>query len=117
MVVGRQKRAVGRKPPGTEAEKKKVSRGTDKLKQAADKKLRENSEKIAESLLKKTLAGNSISAKLLISLAEGKTDCQVEEVVQRRCNLAEELASEPEWVGELDEAEAEAGLVHSEPEG
>jgi hypothetical protein len=117
MVVGRQKQAIGRKPLGTGAQKKTVSRGTAKMREAADKTLEVNSDKIAKSLLDKTLAGNSMSAKLLLELAEGQTDCQDEEVVRRRCNLDEELASEPEWEGELDEAEAETGLGQREPEG
>ena len=117
MVVGRRKQTVGRKPPGTGTQKKTVSRGAAKLKQAADKKLREHSEEIAESLYGKLMTGNVPCGKLLIALADGETDCEEAPVVRRRCNLAEELASEPEWDGELDEAEAETGLGQRETEG
>ncbi|MGD0940126.1 MAG: hypothetical protein ABR905_10470 [Terracidiphilus sp.] len=84
------------------------------MKEAADKTLEANSDKIAKSLLKKTLAGNNVSAKLLITLAEGQIDCEDEAAVQHLCSLAEELASEPEWDGELDETEAESGLCQRE---
>ena len=87
------------------------------MKAAADKALETNSEAIAKTLVKKTIAGNSTSARLLFALAEGQIDCEDEPVVQRLCSLAEELASEPQWDGELDEAEAEAGLGQREPEG
>jgi hypothetical protein len=114
MVVAKKSRAVRRKPGGTGTEKKRVGRGRAKMKEAADKTLEANSDKIAKSLLKKTLAGNNVSAKLLITLAEGQIDCEDEAAVQHLCSLAEELASEPEWDGELDETEAESGLCQRE---
>ena len=116
MVVARQRKTAKKKPGGAGPEKKKVGRGTARMKEAADKTLEANSDKIAKSLLKKTLEGNNVSAKLLITLAEGRIDCEDEAAIQHLCSLAEELASEPEWDGELDEAEAETGLSQRERE-
>lgn len=117
MVLAREKKAVQGKPRGTGAKKKPVSRGTAKMKAEADKTLAVNSKQIAKALLDKTLAGNTTSAKLLFALAEGQIDCEDEPVVRRLCSLAEELASEPQWNGELDETEADAGFGEREPEG
>jgi hypothetical protein len=110
MVLAKQSKAAKAKPRGTGSEKNKVGRGTAKMKAAADKALENNSDKIAQSLVKKTIAGNSTSARLLFALAEGQIDCEDEPIVQRLTSLAQELALEPEWDGELDEAEAEAGM-------
>jgi hypothetical protein len=117
MAVAKQKKAAKGKPRASGNEKKKVGRGTAKMKEAADKALEKNSVKIAQSLVDNTIAGNSTSARLLFALAEGQADCEDEPVVQNLCSLAKELASEPEWDGELDEAEAETGLGQREPEG
>lgn len=116
MVVATKKKAVKRKPREAEAGKKKVSRGTAKLKLAADKALEENSDKIAKSLVDKTIAGNGTIAKLLIGLLDGQADSEDEAATERPRSLAKELASEPEWDGELDEAEAETGLGRRERE-
>ncbi|MGA3346720.1 MAG: hypothetical protein ABSC76_17835 [Terracidiphilus sp.] len=117
MVEARKKRAVRRKPSETATEKKKVGRGTAKMKAAADKALEKNSEEIAESLVKKTIAGNSTSARLLFALAEGQIDCADGAVVRHRSSEAEKLASEPEWDGGSHEAEGEIGLGQRESEG
>jgi hypothetical protein len=115
MVLAKQKQSVASKARG-KGSKKKLSRGTAKLNEAADKTLENNSDKIANSLLNSTLDGNISSAKLLIALAEGLIDCEDAEVMERLCSFAESLASEPEWVGELNETEAETGLGRREPE-
>lgn len=106
MVLARTRQAVAGGPRGTGAQQKKVSRGAAKLKAAADKKLEENSEAIAKSLLKSLLDGNVTCAKLLIALAEGQIDCEDEATVQRFYSLAEELGKEEKWTGDLDEEEA-----------
>ena len=114
--MAKKKIAVQGKPQGAGAQKKSVGRGTAKMKAAADKALENNSEEIAQTLVEKTIAGNSTSARLLFALAEGQADCEDEPVAQCLSSLAKELASEPEWDGELDEAEAETGLGQREPE-
>jgi hypothetical protein len=117
MVVARQKKAVQGKPRGTGARKKMAGRGTAKMKAAADKTLSVNSEEIAQALLNKTLAGNTTSAKLLFALAEGQIDCDDEAISGALCSQAQELASEPEWDGEVTETEAETSFGKREPEG
>ena len=116
MVVAKQKKAAKGKPRGTGTERKKIGRGTAKMKEAANKALENNSDKIAKTLVEKTIAGNSTSARLLFALAEAQADFEDEPAVERQCSLAKELASEAEWDGELDETEAEIGLCQREPE-
>ena len=106
MVAARQRKAVQGKPRGTEAQKN-ISRGTAKMKAAADKALENNSEKIADSLLNGVIRGDNMSVKLLFALAEGQIDCEDEAVVRHLCSLAEKLAAEPQWTGEEIEAEDE----------
>jgi len=113
--VARQKKAAKGKPLGTET-KKKIGRGTAKMKAAADKALQKNSVEIVQSLVDNTIAGNSTSARLLFALAEAQADCEEEPAAERPCSLAKEMASEAQWDGELDEAEAEIGLGQREPE-
>lgn len=115
MVVAKQKRVAKKKPQETEAPKKAAGKGTAKMKAAADAALGEKCTEIAQALVDKTIAGNSMSARLLFSLAEGQTDCEEQPVAQPLCSLAKGLAAEPEWDGELNEAEAEAGLGSGEP--
>jgi hypothetical protein len=100
MDEGRQKQAARGKPRAAGAKKKTVSRGTAKLKTAADKKLKEHSEEIANSLYEKLIGGNIPCGKLLISLAEGQADGDNEAVGNRPRSMAGELASEPEWKGD-----------------
>jgi len=108
MELARERQAVVRKPRGSGAKKKASSRGTAKMNAAADRLLENNSEKIAKSLLKGIYKGNVTSAKLLFALAEGQIDCEDEGVMQRVCSLAEQLAAEPAWVDEANEAAAES---------
>jgi hypothetical protein len=107
MELARERQAVVRKPRGTGA-KKTVNSGKAKLNAAADRLLEEKSEEIAKSLLSGIFKGNATSAKLLFALAEGQIDCEDEGVMQRVCSLAEQLAAEPEWVCEANEAAAES---------
>ena len=104
----KQKKAVQKKPSGTEPARKKAGRGTAKLKEAADKALANNSTVIAQALVDKTIAGNSTIARLLLSLAEVQVEGEEEAVAERRPSPAEELASDPEWKGEPEEAEADS---------
>jgi hypothetical protein len=104
MESERERQIVARKLRTTRTQMKKVSRGSAKMKAAADKTLEKHSEQIAFSLLSGTLRGNVTSARLLIALAEGQTDSGDEKSQQGNCSLAEKLASEPEWIGEASEA-------------
>jgi hypothetical protein len=112
MVVAGRRQAAKAKPRGSGSQKKKAGGGTAKLKKAAGKELDEHSDEIAVSLRKKLIGGNVPCGKLLIALAEGQAECEGEPVVSKLRSMASELASEQECDGELDEAEAEAGLGH-----
>ena len=103
--MARKKQAGAGKSQGAGAQKKEISRGTAKMKAAADKALEEHSNEIVESLYQGVMGGNNISAKLLFALAEGQIDFEDEAVVHRLCKLAEQLSSEPEWEGEEMDAE------------
>jgi hypothetical protein len=117
MVLAKQKKAVAGKPHGTGAQKKASGRGRAKLNAAADKTLEENSKEIAQSLLDSTLGGNASSAKLLFALAEGQIDCEDEGMIQSLYSLAEKLASEPEWDGDVHGVVLEMGFKRHEPKG
>jgi hypothetical protein len=114
VVTGRRPKAK-KKPSGSGSLKKKAGGGTAKLKTAADKELRVNSGKIAKTLCERLMEGNVPCGKLLISLAEGKEDCEDDAMVSSPRSMASELASEPEWDGDLNEAEDESGLSQREP--
>jgi hypothetical protein len=116
MASAKKKKAAAKKPHGTGAQKNAASRGIKKLKTAADKKLSENSEKIADSLFDQLIKGKVTSGKLLIALAEEPSECENEAELEQPRSIAEELASDSEWDGEPDEEEAEADLEERERE-
>jgi hypothetical protein len=76
MVLARERQAAGRRPHGTGARKQAVSRGTAKMKEAADLAMEALSDEIATSLLDRTVGGNATIAKVLFALAEGQIDCE-----------------------------------------
>jgi signal transduction histidine kinase len=86
-----------------------------KLNKEALKIVDENAHKIAQSLYDSTLEGHVLSARLLVDLAEG--DVEAEEALSKRPlrSLAEELAAEPQWKGEDEEAMAETCSEPREP--
>ena len=114
--MARERQAVAGRPHGTRT-KQRVSRGTASVKAAADNTLEKHSENLAKLLYEGLLGGNAALAKLLFALAEGQIDCEDAFVVERYCSLAEKLASEQEWTGPVDEAEAESSFGQLEPEG
>ncbi|MGC9159120.1 MAG: hypothetical protein ACP5FH_09020 [Terracidiphilus sp.] len=118
MVLARKRQAVAGKPRGTRTEKKTGGCGTAKLSAAAVKALEENSEEIAKSLLQRVLDGNINSAKLLLSLADGKEEegCAGQGKKKRTRSRADALAAEPEWNDEVMEAAAETEFGVREPE-
>jgi hypothetical protein len=92
--------------PGKNAPKtfKKVK----KLNEAALKMVDENATKIAQSLLKSTVDGHVLSARLLVELAEG--DIEPEEAMAMRPlrSMALELAAQPPWKPESEKQETGA---------
>ena len=71
--------------------------GAERLRQAADKRVNEISEQLADLLKKKALEGDLASAKTLIGLAAAKKP--IPERVKKRPepSYAEKLANEPQW--------------------
>lgn len=70
--------------------------GVEQLRKAADRKVGQNSEELADLLLDQALGGKLECAKVLVGLAEKKKRKEPEKKRDRR-SLAELLASEPEW--------------------
>jgi hypothetical protein len=77
--------------------------GAERLRQAADKRVGQNSEGLADLLTKKALGGDLASAKVLVGLAERKKPKPERKKTRRGPSLAQQLAAEPEWTGEEDE--------------
>jgi hypothetical protein len=87
--------------------------GAERLRQAADKRLNEISEELADLLKTKALEGNLACAKALFGFAAGKKP--IPEPVKKRpeFSYAEKLAKEPKWTGNLEDLEKE--LDNEEP--
>lgn len=77
--------------------------GAERLRQAADKRVNEISEQLADLLKKKALDGDLASAKALFGFAAGKKPLPEPVKKQRGLTYAEKLAREPQWVGEPEE--------------
>ena len=71
--------------------------GAERLRCAADRRVGKNSEKLADLLTEKALAGDLAYAKALVGLADAK---KPERVKRRGLSLAQRLALEPPWQGE-----------------
>jgi hypothetical protein len=102
MVLARQRQAVAKKPHGSGTQKT-GGRGTARLRAAADLYLEVFSEEIVQTLLDKTVGGNTTAARILFALAEGLIDCENQEVMQQLCSYADKLAAEPKWPGKTIE--------------
>lgn len=79
--------------------------GAERLREAADKQVGLNSDKLADLLTKKALEGDLASTKVLVGLAERKKPKPVRKRKRRGPSLAERLAAEPEWTGQEEEDE------------
>jgi hypothetical protein len=78
--------------------------GAERLRQAADKRLNEISETLADLLKNRALEGDLASAKALFGFAAGKKP--IPEPVRKsrpEPSYAEKLANEPQWVGKLED--------------
>ena len=76
--------------------------GAERLRQAADRRVGRISEKLADLLTNKALAGDLASARVLFGLAERKKPMQEPEKKRRGAGLAARWAAEPEWKGEQE---------------
>jgi hypothetical protein len=71
--------------------------GAERLRQAADRRVSRNSEKLADLLTNKALAGDLASAKALFGLAAGKKPIPEPVKKRRGPSYAQRLAAEPKW--------------------
>jgi hypothetical protein len=94
---------------GKRARREYASRkdGAERLRQAADRRVGRNSEKLADLLTARALEGNLASAKTLIGLAAAKKPIPERVKKQRGLSLAEKWANEPQWTGNLEDLEKE----------
>jgi len=84
-------------------QKKRRGNGLEQLKRAADQRLGNASEALADLLLDKAKEGRMESAQLLVKLAERKKERKPQEKKKKKSAtslLVEQLCSEPEWVEE-----------------
>ena len=73
--------------------------GAEQMRRAADRRVGRISEKLADLLSNKALAGDLASARVLFGLAERKKPIQAPVKKRRGPSLAERWAAEPEWKG------------------
>jgi hypothetical protein len=73
--------------------------GAERVRCAADRRVGQNSKKLADLLMAKALAGDLAYAKALVGLADGKKPEPVKGLWLR---YAELLEADPEWQGELE---------------
>jgi hypothetical protein len=88
------------------------------LRRAVRKKVREQSTEIADSLVTSALAGNSSSARIMVSLVEKKKKKDKSKAIEGKPlrSLALDLASDPECPPEDDDWAREDQRVLREPE-
>ncbi len=80
-----------------------------KLNEAALKMVDENATKIADSLVKSTLDGHVLSARLLIELAEGNIEPEEAMAMRPLRSMALELAAQPPWRPETENRKTSVG--------
>jgi hypothetical protein len=77
--------------------------GAERLRQAADKQVGQNSEKLAGLLADKALKGDLASTRVLVGLAERKKPHAKPATKRHGPSLAEQLSAEPKWQEEEEE--------------
>jgi hypothetical protein len=82
----------------------------EKLNQAAFKIVNEKATEIAKSLLKSTIAGHVLSARLLVELAEGNVGAEEALRMRPLRSLALQLEAEPQWTFDAPNATAETDV-------
>jgi len=77
--------------------------GAERLRRAVDRRVGKNSERLAEVLTNKALAGDLAFAKAVVALADAKKPDPVKKPTGP--SFAEQLAMEPRWEGEPKDIE------------
>jgi hypothetical protein len=83
--------------------------GAERLRREADKRVGRNSEKLADVLTAKALAGDLASAKVLVGLAAGKKPMPERKKAGPLRSLALALEAQPQWQGPSEEEEETDG--------
>ena len=83
--------------------------GVERLRRAADKRVGQNSEELANLLIEGAMGGKLAYTKALVGIAERKKPRPAPVKKPRRASMAKRLAAEPQWKGEEDEG-GEQGL-------
>ncbi|MGA2085238.1 MAG: hypothetical protein ABSG60_06960 [Terracidiphilus sp.] len=105
------------KGKGASRGKRARKAGAERLRLAVDKRLGENSERLANMLTDQAMGGNVATTRAMVEIAEHKK-AQPEPVKKKRGrSLAELLAAEPAWQDERKEGSAEMGSGGVEAEG
>lgn len=78
--------------------KKTTGSAMENLRRAAGDSVREQSQKIAQSLVDNTVKGNATCAKLLLDLVEKEPGTEKKQ--KARKSMATEMAEEKQWTGE-----------------
>jgi hypothetical protein len=110
--------AMNRKPrqkakKGT-TRKRTVKRGSEKMRDAADKAMARDSKKLAKALSESGQKGQLSSIKFMYELSEAGAEDHADEGARKIRDLALELANAPQWTGPLPsetEDDSEEGLV------
>lgn len=99
------------------ARRKYASRkdGAERLRQAADKRVNEISEQLADLLKRKALEGDLASAKTLIGLAAAKKPIPEPVKKQSEPSYADKLSKEPKWVGRAEGEDEDERQGNGEP--
>ena len=95
--------AVNKVGKGRPAAQSKSRKTAATLQEAAGKAVGKESKEITKLLVDSALCGDSNSAKLLASLTDKQPKAAEAGKKKRRWSLAEALAAEPEWTGDLAE--------------
>ena|SRR5271166_843757 len=90
--------------------------GVERLRQAADRRVARNSEKLADLLTEKALKGDLGSTKTLVALAAGKKPIPERVRKRRELTYAQQLAKEPKWKGKAEDEDEDWRLGNGDPD-
>lgn len=118
MIEAERKFVVMNSPREQETEQQNTNRkGAAEMRLAADMVLEESSIEIARALARSSIEGHIQSARFLYNLAEDREKLNSAEITQTIRSLASDWATEPEWLAEMSEEDAETAGGSHEPEG
>ena len=90
--------------------------GVELLRQAANKRVARNSEKLADLLEEKALKGDLASAKTLVALADGRKPLPEKVKKRRELTYAQQLKKEPQWQGKAEDEDDDWRQGNGDPD-